>query len=519
MPGSDQRPAAPGSTADDATPEEAAEGAPGPVVGRGLPAPPLADPAAGTEAGPDTIGFPLARTSISRELLRLGWPVMLSQSLVSAAGLVDRAMIGRLGGELGSAVPLAAVGYAAQFFTLIQSALFAVGLACVALMARSIGAGRPEVARQALASAMQVAVAVSLGFSVLILAAPRLMLGALGAAPDVIDAGLGYLQLAVGSSVLLAVVLTLDSAQRANRNTRIPMLVSIVITLSKLGLNYLLIFGEPRLTILGSDGLPALGLDGAGWATAISQALGLGLYLLILRQQPNDSPARLRWRALLRPGPLGREVVRIAAPGVAERVVLNLGLLSYFWVLSNYYGTLAVAAYAVGVPLLSFSWIPGSGYAQAAATLVGQQLGAGSPTGAERTGRRAAMLALCTAIPLGLVFALWRYELAALFTDDRAVIEALGPFMLALSIGQPFLQLHFTLGGVHRGAGDTWTPLLGATLGNWVVRVPLALLCAAVLEADVIYVWLVMVCDHLVRLIWLAFSFRRGAWKTREVGV
>jgi putative MATE family efflux protein len=451
------------------------------------------------------------RTGLTREIFRLGWPVMLSQALVSVSGLLDRAMIGRLGGEAGSAVPLAAVGYSTQLFFLIQSALFAVGLSCVALMARSIGAGRPDRAREALAASLQVAVGVTLVFVLILLAAPGSLLGLLGAQPEVIDVALPYLRLIVGSSVILSIVLTLDAGQRANRNTRTPMLISISMTLIKLVGNVLLIFGYL--------GFPRLGLLGAGLATLISQAAGLGLYLWLMSRQQEDSPLFIRFRTLFRPQPLRAEVLRIAAPGIAERVVLNLGLLSYFWVLSNYYGTVAVAAYTVGVPLLSFSWIPGNGYAQACATLVGQRLGGGDPNGATATGKRAALLALATAVPLGILFALFRTPLARMFTDDLQVIAALGPFMLALAIGQPFLQLHFTLGGAHRGAGDTWTPLLGATIGNWLFRVPLACLFAIVLEWDVIWVWYALIVDHAARASLLLWSFRRGRWKERRVGV
>jgi len=455
-------------------------------------------------------------TSITGEIFRLAWPVMLSQALVSVAGLVDRAMIGRLGGEAGSAVPLAAVGYATQFFFLIQSALFAVGLACVALMARAIGARNPERSRQVLAASLQVALFVTLTFTALILwDAPRL-LTLLGARPEVIDAGLGYLRLVVGSSVLLSVSLTLDSALRANRDSRTPMLIALAITAVKLLANWLLIFGP--------YGFPRLGLEGAGWASLISQAMGVTIFAIIFARRAPDSPDALRWRTLLRPSPLCGEVLRIALPGVAERVVLNLGLLSYFWVLSNYYGTLAVAAYTVGVPLLSFSWIPGSGsfswipgsgYAQACATLVGQRLGAHDPDGATATGVRATYLALATAIPLGLFFAVFRIPLAELFTDDRAVVTALGPFMLALAVGQPFLQLHFTLGGAHRGAGDTWTPLIAASIGNWVFRVPLACAFAIVWKTDVVWVWYALVVDHVARSAILLYSYRRGRWKER----
>lgn len=448
-----------------------------------------------------------ADRSITGEIFRLGWPVMLGQALISSAGLADRAMIGRLGGDAGSAVPLAAVGYATQFFFLIQSALFAVGLACVALMARAIGAGDPARAREALAASLQVAIGVTLIFSVGMLAAPERMMELLGARPEVIASGLRYLQLVVGSSVLLAVTLTFDSGLRANKNTRTPMVIAVAVTAIKLGLNWVLIYGEL--------GAPKMGLAGAGWATVISQAIGVVIYVALVARLPQSSPIAFRWGSLFRQHAIGRDVVRVALPGIAERVVLNLGLMSYFWVLSNYYGTIAVAAYTVGVPLLSFSWIPGNGYAQACATMVGQRLGAQDLDGARRTAVRAAMLAVGTAIPLAMVFGGFRFELADLFTDDLAVIQALGPFMLALALGQPFLQFHFTLGGAHRGAGDTMTPLVAASVGNWVFRVPMACFCAIVLEADVVWVWYALIVDHLARAIILGFSFRRGKWMTR----
>ncbi len=445
-----------------------------------------------------------ASGSAYEEILRLGWPVMTSQVLVSIAGLVDRAMIGRLGGDAGSAVPLAAVGYATQFFFLIQSALFAVGLACVALMARAIGAGDPARSRDALSGSMQVSLGTTLGFTLIILAAPGQLLSLLGARPDVVEASLPYLRLVVGSSVLLAVTLTFDSALRANRDTRTPMVIALLVTAIKLALNSVLIFG-----LLGA---PRLGLVGAGLATVISQIVGLIIYLMLFRTIPRTSPIWFGWRSLTRRSEMLTQVIRVAAPGIAERVVLNLGLLSYFWILSRYYGTLAVAVYTVGVPLLSFSWIPGSGFAQSCATVVGQRLGAGNRSGARMAGVQAAQLALVTAVPLGILFGVFRTPLAELFTDDAAVVAALGPFMLALAVGQPFLQLHFTLGGAHRGAGDTWTPLIAATLGNWMFRVPVAWAAAVIFEADVVWVWNTLVLDHIARAALMYWSFRRESW-------
>ena len=441
----------------------------------------------------------------TREILRLAWPVMASQILLNLTGVVDRMMIGRLAEAGSAAVPLASVGYASQIFHLVHSTLFAIGLACVALMARAIGSGDPLRSRQAFAASIQVSTLVTLVYVGVLFTWSRESLALLGAETTVIDVAAPYLELTVCAALMLSFTQIFESAFRANRDMRTPMWIALIVTAAKLGLNAVLIFGL--------FGAPRLELYGAGLATLISQALGFALFLIVLVRQSASSPTALRFRDLFRRSPVTGEVVRIAMPGVAERIVLNMGLLSYFWVLSNWYGTIAVAVYTVGVSLLSFSWIPGTGYAQACSTIVGQALGAKRSDLALRAGERSLLLAVCTAIPLGIFCAVFRHELAALFTEDTVIIAALSPFMLALAIGQPFLQMHFTLGGAHKGAGDTVTPLVAAFIGNWGIRVPVAVVTGAVLELDVAWIWGTLVFDHIARAVWLGVSFRRGRWR------
>ena len=446
---------------------------------------------------------PLADERPSAELLRLALPVMLSMALANTGNMVDRAMIGWLNGGVGAAKSLAAAAYATQFFFVIQSALLAVGLACVAVMARAIGARDTERAQAAFAASMQVAAGVALVLTVLFLAAARPGLALMGAEPDVAEATLPYLYCLLSSTLLLTFCLIVDSALRAKRDTITPMLVAFGITAVKLSANAVFIYGW--------FGFPAMGLTGAGLASLLAQGVGVGLFVWALRREASDSPARLVARAWRGATSLRRDIVRIALPGVAERLVMSASQLAYFSVLSHSYGTVAVAAYAVGVPLLSFTWIPGMGYAQASATLVGQALGANREDLARRIGWTAAGVAVATALLVGGPVALARDWFANLFTGDADVIAELGPFLLTLALTQPFLQLHFTLGGAHRGAGDTVTPLIAATTSN-ALRFGLAWVCATVLELPVIYVWGAIFVDHFFRAAFLVFTFRSGRW-------
>jgi putative MATE family efflux protein len=315
-----------------------------------------------------------------------------------------------------------------------------------------------------------------------------------------------YLRLLMGSTVLLSVCLTLESAFRADRDTKTPMRITLVVTATKLALNALFIFGAPGL------GVPALGVAGAGWATLLAQCVALALFVWVTRRKPPEAPTTLRLPDFQGLRPYYRPLVRIALPGVGERIVMNLAMVIYFAFIGTY-GTVAAAAYTIGIRILSFTWIPGTGYSQAVATLIGQALGAGDVKRAERSGWRAARLALATAVVMGAVGALLREPLAALFTVDRETVAALGPFMLCLSLAQPAMQLHFTLAGAFRGAGDTVTPLYAAFVGNWLFRVPLAFLAANVWHLDLIWIWLTLILDHIARAVWLVWSFVRGSWR------
>ncbi|MCP5042922.1 MAG: MATE family efflux transporter [bacterium] len=447
-------------------------------------------------------------TSAVPEILRLSWPVMLATGAVTLAGVIDRAMIGRLGdADGGAAVPLAAVGIAAQFFFVVQSSLFAIGLACVALMARAIGAGEPRGAQLALGASLQVGVAISIALSVPIAWVAPWAFAFLGQEAAVTAAAVPYLNYVLVSSVLMAAALVIESALRADKRMRLPMIVAMIVMAFKLLLNWVLIFGNL--------GAPRLELVGAGMATLISQAIGLLILVLAIARGVEGSPLAVRARDVFGRNPRSREIVRLAVPGIVERLVMNTAMLSYIWVLGRYYGTLSVAVYTVGIPLLAFTWIPGQSYAQACATLIGQALGAHEPEEATRVGWQTAGLAVATATVLGAGVAIYRYDLAGLLTQDMAVITALGPFMLALAIAQPLLQLQFALGGAHRGAGDTTTPLVASCVGNWAFRVPLAFGFAIWLETEVHWIWYALIFDHLARSVVLLYTFAGGRWKTK----
>jgi putative MATE family efflux protein len=267
------------------------------------------------------------------------------------------------------------------------------------------------------------------------------------------------------------------------------------------------------LLISGVFGLPRLGLRGAGIGTLVSQLIGAALFIYAASTH-RHAGVRLRLADLRVPRVRLREATAVAWPAVAERFAMNAATLVYFRFLGGY-GVEAVAAYNVGVRILAFTWIPGLGLSVAAATLVGNALGAGDPVSARRSGSVAARIGAAIALVLGVVFIASRVALAHVFTHDPAVVKALDPFILLLGVALPFLVTHFTLAGALRGAGDTLTPLWAAAIGNWVFRVPLGYVSSQVLHLSLVWVWSIMLIDHFARSVWLTYSFRNGDWHLR----
>jgi putative MATE family efflux protein len=436
----------------------------------------------------------------TRTIIALTWPVALGQLLANAVPVIDLLMLSRYGTPT-----LAAVGYASQFLMLTQATLMAIGAACVAMMARAIGARDEQLARHAFAANLQLALAITGATSLLTLMFPRELLHLLAVNESVTHLAVPYLRLTLSAAPLMAIALTFESALRSARDTVRPMLITALMAFVKVVCNVLLISGV--------FGLPRLGLRGAGIATLVSQLIGAALFIYVACTH-HHAAVRLRFGDLRVPRSRLREATTIAWPAVIERFVMNAATLAYFRFLGGY-GVEAVAAYNVGVRILAFTWIPGLGLSVAAATLVGNALGAGDARSARRSGGVAARIGAMIALGLGSLFIAARVPLAHVFTDDAAVVNALDPFILVLGAALPFLVTNFTLGGALRGAGDTLTPLWAAAIGNWVFRVPLGYLSSQVFHLSLVWVWSIMLIDHVSRSAWLTYSFRNGDWHLR----
>lgn len=446
------------------------------------------------------------KASVSRQELvqavwQLAWPVIVTLLLESLVGLVDTLMVGRLGANA-----VAAVGVGAQILNSLSIAMTAVGTGTLALVARSIGAGQRDFAERVVAQSLLAAFVLSCACIVPVVVFADTVVGWFGVEPRVRELGTWFTRLVMFSIPQSAALFVIGSALRAAGDTRTPLWIGALVNVINVVGNYVLIFG--------ALGLPALGVRGSALATVIAFTVGMvfGLALLFrgrltLRLEPHHFTLDF---ALI------RRVLRIGYPAATEQLLMQVGFFLYL-VFAARYGTSAVAAYFIGVRILALSFLPGYGFAAAAAALVGQNLGARQPSLARRSGWESNRLAVYLMSACGVAIIALARPIASAFVDDPAVIQDTVLFIWALGISQPFMAVDFTLGGALRGAGDTRFPLVAVFVGFYGCRLGCAYLASQVFHLELQWLWFSLVGDYIARAALKTWRFRGDRWQKIRV--
>ncbi len=437
------------------------------------------------------------RSDLVHTIWALAWPVIITFLLESLVGLIDTLMVGRLG-----AAAVAAVGVGAQVLSAVSVAMTAVGTGTLALVARHIGAQQCGDAEQVLWQSILAAFGLSIACIVPVVAYAPAIVRAFGVTPEVAGLGAAFVRLVMLSIPQSAVLFVIGSALRAAGDTRTPLIIGFTVNVINIVANYVLIFGKL--------GLPALGVRGSAAATVLAFTTGAVLGLILLAR--GRLVLHIRLQRLRPQGRIIRRVLSIGYPAAGEQILMQIGFFFYL-VFAARYGTSAVAAYFIGVRILAMSFLPGYGFAAAAAALVGQNLGAHNLDLAERSGWESNRLAIYLMSACGLTILLAARPIAALFVDDAEVVAHTVSFIRTLAVAQPFMAIDFTIGGALRGAGDTRFPLLAVFVGFYGCRLAFAYVAAMVLHLSLPWVWFALMGDYLARASLKSWRFRSGRWK------
>lgn len=449
-------------------------------------------PRSPAHAGP----APLIEGSIPAAVFKLAWPVAISMGLHTAFHVVNLMWIGRLG-----ASALAAVSTAYFATWLIYALTDLVSFGVTAFVSRRIGERRPELAGEATAHALGIALVLY------VLVATTWLLGAtplfrvLGTAPEVGHEGIRYLRLFAAGSLPAFIAFTLEASLRASGDTRTPMRVMLM----AVGLNIVL---DPLL-IFGIGPLPRLGVAGAVLATVISMTLA-AVTLVRYFASPRR-PFAIPWRRVLESDrALVLSIVRVGAPPAFAGALFSVVYL-FLSAFAARMGTVTVAALGIGNRLESLTFLTAGGFEVAASTLVGQALGAGIPRRAERSAWTAAGLMACCATLIGVAMLLASRPLASLFTDDPEVVEETVRFLRILAPCQIFMGIEIPLMGAFTGAGNTMPPTL-ISVPISILRIPMAWVLSQTLGWGPAGIWWTVSTTCCLRGALMAWWFRRNRW-------
>jgi MATE family multidrug resistance protein len=433
----------------------------------------------------------------ARELRRRVWglagPVIGENFLETLLGIVDTVLVAGLG-----AVALAGVGSALQVMFFLISALSALAIGSSVLVAQAVGAGDTAQAGRLGRQSLLWSVLFSIPLSVVgfVLAGP--IMGLFGLEPQVAEIGTQYLQVTMGTVVVLVALYIGGGVLRGAGDAHTPLRVTTLANLLNVALAYGLINGH--------FGLPALGAVGSAWATFIARSFALVLMLAALWR--GKGGVSIRGRGGWRPDfSVARQVLTIGIPAALEQVLGTLGFLVLALIVARL-GTDVLAAQRITFNALSLSFLPGVGFGIAATTLVGQSIGAGRIAEGAAAARVATRWAVIWMSAIAVLLIIFAPQVIGMFTSDAAVIAEGVPGLRVLALTQPFWAVLFVQSGALRGTGNTRFPLLVSGVSIW-AAVGLAFALIETIGGGLISIWAAFLAVSPVMAYMMCQRFRR----------
>jgi putative MATE family efflux protein len=437
------------------------------------------------------------RGDVGRALGLLAIPMMLEMSMESVFAVVDIAFVSRLGTDA-----IAAVGITEALITVLYAVAVGLGMGVTAMVSRRVGANEREAAARVTGQAIWIGAALSLliGIPGAIYAAD--MLRMMGASDGVIDTGAGFAAVLLGGSASIIYLFLLNAAFRGAGDASVALRSLWLAN----GLNIVL---DPCL-IFGLGPFPEMGVTGAAVATTIGRGIGVLYQLWYLF----DGRGRLefRLRNMMIAPPVMLRMLIISTGGIGQFLIATSSWIVIMRIVAIY-GSTAVAAYTIALRMFEFIWLPSWGLGNAAAALVGQNLGAGQPDRAEQSTWRAVRYNTMFMTTIGVLLIVLASAITGLFSNDAEVLRYGTSCLRILAIGIPMYAVGMIVTQALNGAGDTGTPTAINFVSFWILQIPLAYwLATSVLHSPNGVFFAIVVSESLVTVLSVVI-FRRGSWK------
>lgn len=438
---------------------------------------------------------------INRAILLLAVPMILEMSMESLFVLVDIFWVSRLGADA-----VAAVGLTEAMLTIIYTVAMGLSIGATATIARRIGEKDPERAARSAVQVIALGAVLALGIGIGgALAAPRL-LELMGASAEVIERGGNYTAVMLGGNVTVLLLFLGNAIFRGAGDAAIAMRVLWLAN----GLNIIL----GPCFIFGLGPFPELGVTGAAVATNIGR--GTGVVYLLHRLWRGGAHIRVERRHLRLEFETMLAVFRLSATGMFQMLIGMTSWLALIRILSGF-GSAALAGYTIAIRIVIFALLPSWGLSNAAATLVGQNLGAGKPDRAEQAVWRAGFYNLVFLGVIGTGFVLFAERIISAFTQDPQVVPFGVACLRTVSLGFLFYAYGMVMGQAFNGAGAVWTPTFINLICFWLWQLPLAYALAHTFKHGPRGVFAAITIAWSTYAVVSALLFKRGRWKLKKV--
>ena len=438
---------------------------------------------------------------IGRAIILLAVPMVLEMMMESLFAVVDIFWVAHL-----SPSAVATVGLTESLLTIVYTVAMGLSFGVTAMVARRIGEKKPQEAAEAAVQgiALGVIAAVIIGVAGVVLG-PAL-LGVMGASPEVIASGHSYTRIMLGGNVVILMLFLINAIFRGAGDAAIAMRVLTIANLINIVLCPLLMFGVGPF--------PRLGVTGAAIGTTIGRGTGV-LYQLYRLWRRDGRIVIHREQIALKPAVM-KTLLRLSGTGTFQVFVSMASWIGLTRINASF-GTDSLAGFQIAIRIILFALLPAWGLANAAATMVGQSLGAGKPERGEQAVWRAAFYNLIFLGLAGLCFVAFANPIAHAFTNDPAVASIAGDCLRIISYGYLFYAYAMVLTNSFNGAGDTWTPTWLNLLCFWLWEIPVAWVLARHFNLGPQGVaWAVTIAFSTLAVA-SAVLFRRGRWKLKTV--
>jgi putative MATE family efflux protein len=427
--------------------------------------------------------------SLRRAVFLLAVPMMLEMMLESVFALVDLYFVGHLPN---SSQAIQTVGLTESVITIIYSLAIGISMAATAMVARRIGEKNPDGAARA---------GILISIAGVIYAADILRI--MGAEPGTIEAGTTYTRLMMGGSLVIMLLFMINGIFRGAGDASMAMKSLWLANICNIILCPILIRG------LGP--IPAFGLTGAALATTLGR--GIGVVYQFYHLFKGDGTVRIRAKHFHLDLPLIKTVARIASPGTLQYVIASCSWIFLAIMVAKTGGDKASAGYQTALRVIMFFILPAWGLSNAAATLVGQNLGAQQPERAEASVLKTAKYNIIFMAVVTVFFFVFAEFTLSFFTSDPDVTRYAALAMRIVSAGYIFYGIEMVMINAFNGAGDTWTPTWVNLFGFWLFQIPLAYVLSVVLNLGPMGVFIAIPVAETSITIAAYILFKRGRWK------